>query len=295
MGNPTSLPPLYFPAATRCHNRLTKKCTAYGDEKIKEPQTTWLNDVNFSKIEYSQRKRRRKKKGLQSNERVGLCKVGTSPAQNSNLEFWILNLKSRCRVIETGHLRAAFVARKFLIFLIHCPRTALGVTLRGCLASWLRLRLRLRVLWFLLIFVFASRPQIVAAPKWPLEATSVECSSQSGNHIPGPGWAANCRCPLPDARCRMPDPTVCVYDQQAQWDDELAARNVSKCCGRLRPSSSSSSVDSLGWVGVGVGVKVGVVSVANEILKRDTWWGPSTAAAATESQSKVLTDTLIFS
>lgn len=73
----------------------------------------------------------------------------------------------------------------------------------------------------------------------------------------------------------MPDPTVCVYDQQAQLDDELAARNVSKCCGRLRPSSASasSSGDSLGWVvaGVGVGVYVGVVSVANEILKRDTW------------------------
>lgn len=80
-----------------------------------------------------------------------------------------------------------------------------------------------------------------------------------------------CELSMPDARCRMPDPTVCVYDQQAQWDDELAARNVSKCCGRLRPSSSSSSVDSLGWVGVGVGVNVGVVSVANEILKRDTW------------------------
>lgn len=80
--------PLYSPTATRCHNRLTKKCTAYmqnGNKKeprplFQEPQTTWLNDVNFSKIEYSQRK-----KGC-SQANLSRGKVGTSLAQNPNLE-----------------------------------------------------------------------------------------------------------------------------------------------------------------------------------------------------------------
>lgn len=45
-------PLLYSPTATRCHNRLTKKCTAYAEKKEPRPlfpvppQTTWLNDVN---------------------------------------------------------------------------------------------------------------------------------------------------------------------------------------------------------------------------------------------------------
>lgn len=115
------------------------------------------------------------------------------------------------------------------------------------------------MLWFLLIFVVnfeaanRRRPEVATRGDF-----CVKCSSGTRQLLPDAG------------RTSSTDPTVCVYDQQAQWDDELAARNVSKCCGRLGPSSSSttSSVDSLGCVGV----DMVVVSVANEVLlKRDTW------------------------
>lgn len=101
------------------------------------PQTTWLNDVNSiqDRIANERIKRVAVKRNLRLRVRVATSRAPRIRRLESE------NLESRCRVMETGHLRAAFQLVSSLIFLIYVHSTAvarltLGVTLRGCPALW---------------------------------------------------------------------------------------------------------------------------------------------------------------